>query len=348
MPTMHLWPRLIACVRRASKASRVLSVLLAAVFCAAAQGQSLQKVSASEFADSLSRMQALAADCTAASSACDVEKVAADMQVGKEGEPGSFAVHWRWLRQAMNQAKDSDPAHRTQLMQAVNARLQEMGREAESGPAQPAGSFQSIRKQADAILAQPEFQRGQKETWWDRLMVKFWSWVSRIFSTLGRMSGKAHWLGPLLEWGLFIAAAAGLLFFVFRNVSQQRLRIVTAEGAAAKSAWDRESQDWAALAEASAVQGDWREAVHALYWAAIVLLEGRRAWRHNPSRTPREYVRLLKAGSTQQAALRGLTQTLERVWYGFGEADGEVYRRARTLFDSLASGDGTPSAMEVA
>jgi hypothetical protein len=233
-------------------------------------------------------------------------------------------------------------------MQAVNAHLQEMGRKVGSGPAQPAGSFQIIRKQADAILARPEFQRGQKETWWDRLMVKFWSWVGRIFNSLDRMSGKAHWLGPLLEWGLFIAAAAGLLFFVFRNASQQRLRVVMAEGAAVKSAWDRESQDWAKLAEASALQGDWREAVHALYWAAIVLLEGQRAWRHNPSRTPREYVRLLKPESTQQKALRGLTQTLERVWYGFGEADAEEYRRARTLFDSLATGDGTPATMEAA
>jgi Domain of unknown function (DUF4129) len=100
-------------------------------------------------------------------------------------------------------------------------------------------------------------------------------------------------------------------------------------------AWARESTDWAKQAEGSARNGDWRDAVHCLYWATIVMLEGRRAWRHNPARTPREYVRLLKPGSAQQGALRGLTQIFERLWYGLRDAGPADYERARSLYESL-------------
>jgi hypothetical protein len=77
-----------------------------------------------------------------------------------------------------------------------------------------------------------------------------------------------------------------------------------------------------------------------LYWAAIVLLEARRAWRHNPTRTPREYVRLLKPGSARQRALRGLTQVFERVWYGLRGADAAEYARAREMYEALVADAG--------
>ncbi len=102
--------------------------------------------------------------------------------------------------------------------------------------------------------------------------------------------------------------------------------------------WDREATDWAKQAEEFADDGEWREAVHCLYWAAIVSLESRRAWRHNPTRTPREYVRLLKPGSAQQKGLRELTRMFERVWYGLREARAEEYAEARGLYEALASG----------
>jgi len=78
--------------------------------------------------------------------------------------------------------------------------------------------------------------------------------------------------------------------------------------------------------------------VHCLYWAAIVSLESRRAWRHNPTRTPREYLRLLKPGSAQQRNLRGLTKIFERVWYGLREGGAEEYAEARGMYEALAAG----------
>jgi len=160
-------------------------------------------------------------------------------------------------------------------------------------------------------------------------------WLGAIFGGIGALGEYAPWLGTLLEVLFYLAAAVGILFFVRRAFVRQRLAISLGAGAAKAGAWDKEADDWAALADGCAAQQQWREAVHCLYWAAIVRLEARRAWRHNPTRTPREYVRLLKPGSQQQGALRSLTQILERVWYGLRDASDEDYQQARSLFDGL-------------
>ena len=162
-----------------------------------------------------------------------------------------------------------------------------------------------------------------------------WRLLGQMFSGFGKLGERAPWLGKALEWLFFLAAAVGLLFFVRRNFQRQRLAASLRGEQAARTAWDREATDWATLAEQAAKDGAWREAVHCLYWAAIVRLESRRAWRHNPARTPREYVRLLKPGSVQHESLGGLTGLLERVWYGLRPAEEGDYRRAHLLFAQL-------------
>jgi hypothetical protein len=197
------------------------------------------------------------------------------------------------------------------------------------------------------VLALKEFQGADTVTWWDRLKARVFSWIERIFHGVGQIGEMAPWIGRLLEWLLFVGAAVGVVVFVLRSLQRQRLRVSLAEGAAKATAWDREGTDWAKLAEGFASEGAWRDAVHCLYWAAIVTLEGRRAWRHNPTRTPREYVRLLKPGSAQQQGLRGLTQIFERVWYGLREAKAEEYARARALYEGLlaAKTDGVAAGV---
>jgi len=82
-------------------------------------------------------------------------------------------------------------------------------------------------------------------------------------------------------------------------------------------------------------RGDWRDAVHCLYWASIAALEGRRLWSPNRSRTPREYVRLLETGSSRWMLLRQQTQGFERIWYGLNGAAPRDYERALELHEGL-------------
>ncbi len=201
--------------------------------------------------------------------------------------------------------------------------------------AEPVQEFAHERAVADEVLRRPEFQHDISESWWERKKRQFFGLLVRLFSQVTRLGRAAPWLVRTLEWTLFFGAAAGLLAFLFRQMARQRLRVSLADGAVKAEVWTREASDWAQRAEAFANEGAWRDAVHCLYWAAIVLLESRRAWRHNPTRTPREYVRLLKAGSAQQEGLRELTRIFERTWYGLRETDEREYAEARRLFEGL-------------
>ena len=282
-------------------------------------------------------MQGLATACSANAATCDAEVVSSDEEVGKPGVNGGFAVHWEWMRDALDTAAKAKPGDRASEMQAVKTRLRELAQE--SGAGAPAEDFVTQRRMADSILARAEFHGATgSPSLWDRIMAHLWRGLGRMVESVSALGDAAPWLTTLMESVLFLGGAGLLGFSLLRASARQRLRIEMAEGGGQATAWDRESTDWARLAEARAADGDWREAVHGLYWAAIVHLEARRAWRHNPSRTPREYVRLLKAGSPQQRALGGLTKIFERVWYGFGEASDAEYGRARSMYEGLASG----------
>src|SRR5580698_9853216 len=197
--------------------------------------------------------------------------------------------------------------------------------------------FAQAQTAVGKILADEEFQRPEP-TWWDRVKAKILGLIMRIFFGINRVTTRSPWLGRTLEWLLFIGAAVGLLVWVMRTVQRQRLRVAMGGEPAKATASTRETDDWRRQAEQDAAKGAWREAIHALYWAAIMHLERRRAWRHNPSRTPREYVRLLNAGSSEQRELRGLTGALEQSWYGQREASATEFGAAMESFDRLTSG----------
>lgn len=200
--------------------------------------------------------------------------------------------------------------------------------------------FAHAQTAVEKILAGAEFQRAEP-TLWERFKAKILSAILQIFTGIDRVTTRSPWVGRTLEWLLFLAAAVGLAIWVLRTVQRQRLRVALGAEPAKSGAWGRETEDWWKQAEQKAAKGAWREAIHAIYWAAIVHLEGRRAWKHNPSRTPREYVRLLKPGTVEQRELRGLTSALEQSWYGQREANAEDFGAARKSFERLADGVGT-------
>lgn len=200
--------------------------------------------------------------------------------------------------------------------------------------------FARAQSAARKILARAEFQRPEP-TWWDRFKQKIGEILVRFFLGVDRVTTQSPWVGRALEWLLFVAAAVGVLVWVLRTVQRQRLRVALGGGAVKATARSLETENWRQLAEREASRGAWREAIHALYWAAIVHLEQRRAWKHNASRTPREYVRLLRAGSDEQRELRTLTSSLEQSWYGHREANELEFGAARESFDRLM--DNTPA-----
>jgi len=308
-----------------------------AAFCllaAAAAGQAqtglkapITRVSPEQFQAHVRALRSVVDDCRSTPANCDPAKAGEDNAIDSQ----HFQMRWTWLRNTLAQAKTAKTADRDALLTAASDRLQEIA----TGSSQSAGAtFATARKAADNILSSPEFDTVEEQTWWNRQLAKFWLWWGKAWERAADLGPFGAWLGRALEVLFFGGALVGLLFFIRRSVIRQRLAVALNKGGG-ELTWKRESTDWARQAETSAGAGDWRDAVHCLYWATIVMLEGRRAWRHNPARTPREYVRLLKPGSQQQGALRGLTQIFERLWYGLREARSSDYERARGLYESL-------------
>lgn len=320
----------------------LLVLTLIAAGTAAARAE-MKAVPLATFSQQVATAQQLAAACAANASACDGAALP-DRERVQGAAAGDFAMNWQWLRDALSKAKGAKPADRARQMKDAQAHLATLSSQAGGAQAIPAEEFRRARNAANTALARGEFRADAGPTWTERQIARIQDWFLKLFTGMDRVGRRAPWLAPLIEWGCFALAAGGLLWFVRQSLARQALRIALSEGAALASHGEREAADWARLADKYAAANDWRQAVHCLYWAAIALLERRRAWRPNATRTPREYVRLLRPGSEAHAALRDLTRGFERVWYGQAAADQAQYRTARERFQILEAAKPERSA----
>jgi Domain of unknown function (DUF4129) len=292
----------------------------------------VRAVTVTEYRGHLSSLKTLVEACRQSPVECDTKKVGDDERV----EGAAFQTRWSWLRGELSDARNPTQPERQKLLQEAAARLEEDVALADETALQPGDTFQHARKQADEVLSRPEFRTVVQESYWEREIAKFWQWVDEVFGGVSRFGKRSPWLVPLMEWGSITLAAAALLTWVFRAMQRQRLA-VRIESSMTAEMWQKESDDWAELARIEAAKQDWRAAVHCLYWATIVMMEGRKLWRQNRARTPREYLLLLEPGSRMQQTLRRLTQLFERIWYGFRPAAESDYASALVLFEELRS-----------
>ena len=292
----------------------------------------VQPVTVAEYRAHLQNLKMLVEACKKDPAECDAKKVGEDERVGD----GSFQVRWSWLREALASARDIKGSTREKVLQEVVARLDEDAAFAVETALPSNDEFQRARKKTDEVLLRPEFQTVLQQSYIEREIAKFWQWLAKMFDGVSQFGKRSPWLVPLVEWGSITLAAAGLLAWMLRTMQRQRL-VVRIESIASAEMWQKESDDWAELARSEAARQDWRAAVHCLYWATIVMMEGRKMWRQNRARTPREYLLLLEPGSRMQQALRRLTQLFERIWYGLRPAAESDYANALVLFEELRS-----------
>jgi hypothetical protein len=293
---------------------------------------SVRSVTAAEYRAHLENLKMLVEACQKNPTACEEKRVGDDERV----EGSAFQARWSWLRAALASAHDIKAQDRERLLQEAVTRLGEDAALAVETSPQSGGEFQRARKKTDEVLLRPEFQTLSQQSYIEREIAKFWQSVAEMFDGVSRFGKRSPWLVPLMEWGSITLAAAGLLAWVLRTIQRQRLA-VRIESSASAEVWQKESDNWAELARSEAAREDWRAAVHCLYWATIVMMEGRKLWRQNCARTPREYLLLLESGSRMQQTLRRLTQLFERIWYGLRPAAESDYASALVLFEELRS-----------
>jgi hypothetical protein len=186
----------------------------------------------------------------------------------------------------------------------------------------------------DEILRRPEFSSVHKKD----PLEKVKRWLSLLLIRLldkffGLFAGYPM-AGSFLFWLLVFGAAVWLAFILFRfwNRRARLEELQPLDQVLSLRTW----QEWIGLARQAASRGDFREAIHSVYWASITHLAARGFLPAGRAFTPREYLRLLSADSAailpppslpaQRQSLALLTARLETVWYGRGQANAEDFR----------------------
>lgn len=264
--------------------------------------------------------------------ACNPAKVGPDDRVALAGE--SRLVRYDWLRLAMAESSDKHKAlPRLKAAQArLDLELKELGNAAPVAPAELARD----RTELNRILTSGDFPPPAGETLWGRMWDRFLQWLNRMLDKMGGSGTHTNWAAVILIGVVALAACGGLLWW-FRRAG--RKRYLLPEGGERELARRAQTPaDWRAWLEEAqrfAAQERWQESIHRVYWAAVAQLESRGLWRHDPARTPREYLGLLATGSAQRGDLASLTRSLERFWYGGQAAGQQDYQHARELLERL-------------
>lgn len=185
-------------------------------------------------------------------------------------------------------------------------------------------SAEAVRDTLAALLQDPRYDRGLRETLWSRVAAWFGDVIQRL-TQLTAQSPTAAWTirAVLLLAATLLVARVCYLFWARRPGT---LGAALARGVAGVGA-----DPWA-MAEREAAAGRYTEGAHLLYAALLRSLAAREGLRLHPAHTLGDYQRALRRSSSPAAAGFGrFARLYEVVIYGLRECDRDRYESLRTL-----------------
>jgi len=320
-----------------------------------------------EYRTHLQALAALVEACAKArdTKTCDPALVGPDDRVplGDAAHAERRLVHYGWLRVLLSQAQDKDepapkpvrgakgvpagesvlPPQRTttELLQDAGTRLaHDLAQISAQAAVLP--SHAQERETMAQVLTGKDFRNLEGFTAREAALEKFQQQLNLFFKSAAKLVSRSAWVGRVIVWGFILAVCVGLAWGLLQLERRWRIRLVPEGSFPAAAASARDWQRWLEDARRAAAAGQWREAIHFVYWAAIARLESRRMWPADRARTPREYLALVAPDDPRKAGLATLTGSFERVWYGGRAAAEGDYRKAEQLAAALISGSGAP------
>lgn len=291
----------------------------------------------------------------ASDNACDPNRVGSDDRVsGGTASSTSREVRYDWLRTVLARAggkaaapspgihlipgEKSAPPSVDSLLAEAQVRLQHDEKQAGS-PAEPGSNYASQRAALNAILAQRAYQGSTETSPLDRFREWLYNQLDKFLASLVRFGSRSRWIVWSLRVLLVLGICVGLVWAIVRIERGSRIKLVPDVVPSPDAPSAREWQLWLADARAMAAKGQWRDAIHFVYWAAIARLESnvgsRRPWPADRARTPREYLRLMPGADPRTPTLTALTRSFERTWYGGRAAESGDFEAALELAGSL-------------
>lgn len=218
-----------------------------------------------------------------------------------------------FLRNGLNRFLRLNPAAKRQIITGLSARLLAMQEEADRF-AQPSRADQAARDRLTKILAASEFRRVHGPTEWEILQQRLYAWFDRLLRRLFPKNPDLAQAGQWFVW-IMIAIASSIFAVWLYRLSRDRLpqqpREILPFLPSARS-W----RAWLAEARENAARGQWRDAIHFGFWAAVSRLESENVWRPDKARTPREYLQAIPPSSDVKEPFTAVSRKFEATWYG--------------------------------
>jgi hypothetical protein len=226
---------------------------------------------------------------------------------------GDMPVDLSFLGDALNRYLTATAEAKPHILANAGSRLKTMRTEAELYE-QPGRADDAARKRLDKILNAREFDRVRGPGALELLKQRILAWIGKFFRKISPKVPDIQDLGQVFVWGM-IALAAGIAGVWLYRVSQQnagfgKREIIPFLPSA------RNWREWLADARARAAQGEWRDAVHLGFWAAVSRLESEGVWPPDKTRTPREYLNAIPGSSSSKEPFAAMTRKFEASWYG--------------------------------
>jgi hypothetical protein len=226
---------------------------------------------------------------------------------------GDMAVDLDFLRDALNRFLTAKAEVKPNILANATSRLKAMRVEAELYE-QPDRANDAARKRLDQILSAGEFDRVRGPSALDLLKQRIQAWIGKVLRKINPKIPDLQDAGQWFVWGMIALAAAIAGIWLYR-VSQQNVGFGKREIIAFRPS-ARSWREWLEDARARAAQGEWRDAVHFGFWAAVSRLESEGVWPPDKTRTPREYLNAIPGSSSSKEPFAAMTKRFEASWYG--------------------------------
>jgi hypothetical protein len=234
-----------------------------------------------------------------------------DTWMVKNGER-TYSVSTKEISGALWQI-EHDPKNGTAAR--LQARLQEMQRQAAEleVPGLPVDAAKAEPKLHN-ILKRSEFQAASGPSLWDLIRARISRWIFEHLARLLRFLHISEKTGNTIAWSIIFIAVV-LVFYVFYRRLARSTKTVGFHAEVEQHRSD--ARQWLQEALGAAERGNYREAIHCGYWAAVAHLEDHRILPRDRARTPRESLRLLEQHPKEQGLLQSVTLSFELIWYGY-------------------------------
>ena len=226
---------------------------------------------------------------------------------------GNVAVDTKFFREALNRFLTVQPVEKPRIITDLGARLQAMRTEADLYE-QPSRADEATRQRLEQILSAREFNHVHGPSALDLLKQRIQAWILKQLRKLSPKVPDIRDAGQWFVWTMIALAAAVAAVWLYRisrqNLADARREIVPFMPSA------RSWHEWMAQAREKAAQGQWRDAIHLGFWAAVSRLESEGVWPPDKARTPREYLGAIPASSLSREPFSAITRKFEASWYG--------------------------------